>query len=74
MTAWCHTKIPGAQEVEIKRIAVQGYPRQKVITIPSQQTGMVVYIYKPNYAGRIARKMESKVGHKEDTIPYPKYN
>jgi hypothetical protein len=54
--AWWYTSIiPVTQEVEIRRVMVQGQPRRKVTkTLPAtSKLGMVVHACDPSYAGGV---------------------
>jgi hypothetical protein len=64
--------ILATQEVEIRKIMVQGQAGQIVHETPSQQEkpGLVVYICHPSYMGSINRRIVfwASLGKKQDPI------
>jgi hypothetical protein len=74
---WLSLIIPATQEAEVKRIMVQGQPRQKLIKTPSQSissAGMVARACGLSYIGHIGRRTASKAGSGQKTRLYLKNN
>jgi hypothetical protein len=67
-------EIPATHEAEIRRVAVQSQPKQKVIEVPisTNQLCVMVHACHPSYEGGGGRRIA--VWHGQKVRPYPKIN